>query len=139
MSRALNKAVTLYNHTGEVNYAAQYEVTIIENVYTTEKSGVVVKNDSPDDALTVYIFDRKAIAKSISGETKTYLPCSDWDALVDKSGYWTLHDDEKDVIVPGIQITVSKPMEIAMARKIVQHYRLQAGTPRMWHRKVIAK
>lgn len=139
MNRILDKTVTLFNHAGEANYAAQYEATIIESVYTTDKSGVYVKGDSPDDVFVVYIFDRKSAAKSTSGTVKTFLPSAEWDALADKSGYWTLHDNGNDIIVPGMQTDAQKPIEIAGARKIAQYYRLKAGAPRMWHRKVVAK
>lgn len=139
MSRILNKTITLYNHAGEADYKAKYEVTIIERVYTTDKSGVYVKGDAPDDAFVAYIFDRKSTARSLNGAVKTYLPSGEWNELSDKSGYWTLHDDGNDIVVPGTQTDVQKPIELFGARKIVQYYRLKAGTPRMWHRKVVAK
>ena len=121
MSLILNKKATLYTYLGEVNREAAYSVTALENVYYQEKSGVSAGASAPADTLTVYVFDRRSKVGGTVG------------------GSLALHDDGTDIIVPGTYGAVSKPITLPGARKIMSISRYKAGTPRMWHWKVVAK
>ncbi len=121
MSRILRKEATLYTYLGEGDRKRTYAVTTMRNVYYRESAGVTAGNTCPSDSLTLYVFDRQSKVSSFDG------------------GALSFHDNGTDIIVPGIYGAVENPLKLEGARKVMSVARFKAGTPRMWHWKVVAK
>lgn len=120
-SRILKKSATLYTYTGEVNRKAVYAVNKLEHVYYRETAGVLANSTAPADSLVLYVFDRQSKVTTFDG------------------GDLSFHDDGTDILVPGIYGAVENPASLPGARKVMSVARFKAGTPRMWHWKVVAK
>lgn len=120
-SRILKKSATLYTYTGEVNRKAVYAVNKLEHVYYRETAGVSANSTAPADSLVLYVFDRQSKVTTFDG------------------GDLSFHDDGTDILVPGIHGAVENPASLPGARKVMSVARFKAGTPRMWHWKVVAK
>jgi hypothetical protein len=121
VSRILHKEATLYTYLGEIDRKAAYAVSTMRNVYYRESAGITAGNTSPSDSLTLYVFDRQSKVTTFDG------------------GDLSFHDDGTDIIVPGIHGAVENPLKLEGARKVMSVARFKAGTPRMWHWKVVAK
>ena len=121
MSRILLKSATLYTYTGEINRKATYAVNTLRKVYYRESAGVTAGNTAPADSLTLYVFDRQSKVTTFDG------------------GDLSFHDDGTDILVPGVHGAVENPLALEGARKVMSVARFKAGTPRMWHWKVVAR
>lgn len=128
--RMLPDTVRLYNFAGEVNDEAVYKVAVIKRCYCTvrDASTPTGNGTAPGNRVALYIFDRGSIVADEDGNKLTFIPHEEWDALPDKSGYWTLRDGpSRDYFV--------KVGKYADPRKIpvIAQAHLTGGAPRMWH------
>ena len=92
-------------------------------------------NNSEDDSITLYIFDK---ASTVRGGTNTDIAtaCESIFFVVRQSPP-AVDDDTKIFICPYDASNESAPPP--RCRKVDSVKRLKAGSPRMWHWKVIAK
>lgn len=134
--RMLLDSVTIFNYLGEDDDGnALYQPTIIQNVYVRMAQGISLgRTESgvslqPQDELIAYIFDKGSKAEN------SIIPFSEWDALADKSGYWTIHDDGKDLMVIGLPTPTEEgaPPDGVQVFKASRAIRRKAGRPRLWH------
>lgn len=128
--RILRDTVSLNNYIGEVNDVATYQETILEHCYCPHDLGISANTQGKKatDGATLYIFEKNTRALSPEGYARTFVDSETWEALEDKSPYWTLCDNGRDFIkVDGSNLRVT-----SLSHKV-------AGSRRMWHYKVAAK
>lgn len=133
--RMLTNTVTLYNYIGERDMVAEYEVTILSNVFCDTDFGAsaTMQGKTPQDTARLYVFDNKVCATSIGGSKKQFLPFEEWDKLEDKSDFWTFNENEKDFFVFGFS-DYEKPKEnVKPTYAISKAHYFKKGTSRMWH------
>ena len=126
--------VTLFNWAGEDdNGNAVYQKTTLTKVYTRMKQGVAFGNGNSgtapneQDELIVYVFDESSKTGS-----KTYIHHTKWNAESDKTPFWTVRDDGKDLLVIGICDQETPPTN-EQTFKATRATRREAGNKRMWH------
>ena len=131
--RILRDSVVLYNYIGEVDDVATYEESVISHCYCIVTEGAALNDQGRkgQDSARLFIFDKGTVATSTNGLRKTYLPYKEWEALKDKSAYWTLHDNGRDYFI--------KSDEGGRKFKVTDFRHKKAGSKRMWHFEVNAK
>lgn len=88
--------ITLVNATENSSGVMEYNVTILDKVFLdiSKRSNVNKSGLSDADVATLFI-PFSTVGKDASGNAKGYLSPKGYDALADKSGYWTLKDGGK--------------------------------------------
>ena len=130
--RVLPDTVVLSNYVGEVNDAATYQETTITHVFCSANEGSAIGNSGrmANDSVSLYIFDRQSVATDSAGNKREYLPYSQWKALADKSGYWTLNDGGRDTF---------RKVGFEKEYIITGFGNYKVGSPRMWHIEVTGR
>lgn len=126
----LAHTVTLFNYDDENN---QYYTAIINNVLCMPTIGTAftTKGDNSSDSADLYIFEEQSVAVDKNGNKMSYIPFSKWNALEDKTGFWTLK--ERDYFAKGIINNVENPAESEEAIMINSFRHFDIGTKRMRH------
>lgn len=88
--------ITLVNATENSSGVMEYNITILDKVFldVSKRSNVNKSGLSDADVATLFI-PFSTVGKSVSGTAKQYIAPKAYDALADKSGYWTLKDGGK--------------------------------------------
>ncbi|MBQ4447423.1 MAG: hypothetical protein II897_03930 [Clostridia bacterium] len=128
--KMLIDTVELFNYVGEVNDEASYQKTVFSKCYCPldEGAALSVIGRTPIDGGKLYLFDMTTKAKDGFGNPVSYLPFPDWNALADKTGYWTLSDKGTDYFVKAGS---------ANKLRINSFSRKKTGSRKMWHFEVV--
>lgn len=130
--RMLQDTVYLFNYIGEVNDVASYQKAVIRKCYCVISEGSSVNlagnGTDPNNLSLLYIFDRTSVVTDDRGNALTYIPSESFDALTDKSGYWTIRDGPSRDYFTKVG-KFADPRE----NPVIGFSHLTGGTPRMWH------
>ncbi len=132
----LPDSATLYNYLGEDGDGnAVYQRTYLSPCRVVLTVGAVMEKE--DDNLKAYLFDQQTAATDGAND-RSYCDPRAFETLHDKSAYWTLRDDGRDVIVKGVSAGERPPDDgTAFALRTIK--RNQIGSPSMWHWKVTGR
>ena len=124
--RMLNDDVTLYNYVGEIDDEATYQETTLRNCYCplNEGADLNLQGRKANDSARLYIFDANTVAVAADGTERTFLPYNEWEALADRSAYWTLSDKGEDYF---------QKSGSSRRLRIRGFSHKKAGRRRMWH------
>jgi len=113
--------IKFLNYAGEEGRRAVWVETQISDVrFETTKGARTTKDGNVDtDTMRLWIFDRT------SGATNAYKPVEVWEALTDKTGFYTLKKGDK-VELPTGEVFV-----------ITEVSRQEFGSPQMFHFQVL--
>lgn len=137
-NRLLQDTVTVYVPKGEnSSHVMQYDVYQFCNVYCSVSGGTAMSEGSltPDDTLTLYIFDKSSRVYK-SGEPMSISDTCEDVFYVVRNNTPKANVGDKYYIVPYATAAQKPP---TASRRITQIYRRKAGSSRMWHWEVHAK
>lgn len=111
--------ITLVNATENANEQMEYNITVLDGVFLdlSKRKNVDKSGLSDADAATLFI-PFSTVGKDTQGTTKQYISPKAYDALANKSGYWTLKEGGKSSAVECFFIkgTVSEVSSYAEAK-----------------------
>lgn len=128
----LPHTVYLGNYIGEINDEATYQIAVIQRCYCPLEEGTTSSGGGKkkQDAAKLYIFQCRSSVTDTDGLPLSYLPHAEWDALTDKTGFWTIHPNGRDFF----------QRDDLDDRVIIQSFAYRnGGSPRMWHFEVTGK